>query len=583
MLRVRTVDPLVQQGLERKGMHPLVAKLLAGRSIASPEDVFTPIDQLLPFGRLKNATRMAELLARAISAGKKLTVVADYDCDGATACSVAVLGLRRFGARVDFVVPDRQTMGYGLTPAIVRHAHESTAPDILLTVDNGISSYDGIEEARSLGLEVLVTDHHLPGSSLPQAACIVNPNQPGDDFPSKSLAGVGVMFYVLLALREHSIRSGRFTAAGAPRVGDLLDLVALGTVADVVKLDRNNRILVRYGLEVIRQGRARPLIAGLFQAAKRQIARASTRDLAFAIGPRLNAAGRIADMSTGIRGLLADDPAEAQRIAATLDQINQERREVEAVMQAEAITLADIDASDRYSLTLQGSDWHQGVVGLVASRIRERYYRPTIAFAPAEGGELKGSGRSLPALHLRDALDLVHKRNPGLILKFGGHAAAAGLTVRAGGFEQFSDAFESVCRELLRPDDLDQTIVCDGHAMERAPVTVEVIEQLDNIPWGQGFEPPQFAGRFRIVDQRTVGGGKHLKLRLATEAQEMDGIFFGRSEPLPDEAELVYQVSINEFNGARDVQLIVHATSDGPGIEHILATNQRRVASAASR
>jgi single-stranded-DNA-specific exonuclease len=564
-------------------MHPLLAKLLAARGVRTPEEIFSPIQDLAPVSSLMNAGRMAVRLVDLIEAGKKIVVVADYDCDGATACTVAILGLRRFGAKVDFVVPDRATMGYGLTPAIVEYAWAQTKPDVLLTVDNGISSHEGIAAAARRGLPVLVTDHHLPGEALPAAECIVNPNQPGCSFPSKNLAGVGVMFYVLLAVRQEVVRRGKFTEEGAPRVGDLLDLVALGTVADVVKLDRNNRILVRYGLERIRQGLARPLITSLFSVAKRDISRATTRDLAFSIGPRLNAAGRIADMSLGIRGALCDDRSQASAIASQLDAINRERREMEASMQEDAIAIADVDSESRYSLTLFDPAWHQGIVGLVASRIRERYHRPTIAFAEGLDGDLKGSGRSLGGLHLRDALDLVDKRNPGLIIKFGGHAAAAGLTIRGDGLARFVDAFEAVARELLSPSDLDQAIECDGHAFENAPVNLAVVDQLEEIPWGQGFPPPQFAGRFRVLDQRPVSEGRHLKLRLATQVQEIDAIYFGRGEPLPEEVDLVYQICANEYLGQRTLQLIVQATADGQALEHTIATNARRAAGVTTR
>jgi len=470
---------------------------------------------------------MGRLLADAIAANKQILVVADYDADGATACAVGVRGLRLFGAKVDFIVPNRFEYGYGLTPEIVHlaAAHSSGKPDILLTVDNGIASVAGVAEANRLGIEVLVTDHHLPGDQLPAAGCIVNPNQVGCDFPSKNLAGVGVMFYVLLALRAELRQRGAFANQSEPNLGTLLDLVALGTVADVVKLDDNNRILVQQGLQRIRAGRGCAGINALLQATHRAASKATAYDLGFVIGPRLNAAGRLNDMSLGIRCLLTDDSTEALQLAAQLDALNHDRRAIEADMQQEALAaLADINPTDSYSLILFDEQWHQGVIGILASRLKDKFHRPTLVFAPAKDGDIKGSGRSIAGLHLRDALDLVAKRHPHLLEKFGGHAMAAGLTLRAEHFDEFKLAFETIAQNLLRPSDLVKEIETDGEllAMDFNLETAQILAQQ---VWGQGFPEPLFVGEFKVQQQRIIGE-KHLKLKLATEAGSLDAIHF---------------------------------------------------------
>jgi single-stranded-DNA-specific exonuclease len=525
------------QHLHDSGYSSALAKIFAARGITDSKQLGTSFAELLPFDALKNAREMACLLADAIAAKKKLMVIADYDADGATACAVAVRGLRAFGAQIDFIVPNRFEYGYGLTPEIVQLAAKEH-PDILITVDNGIASVEGVAEANRLGMQVLVTDHHLPGDTLPDAACIVNPNQPGCAFPSKNLAGVGVMFYVLLALRAELRSRGAFAdekttlspsplpqagEGGAqrrerggrrePNLGNLLDLVALGTVADVVKLDQNNRILVQQGLQRIRAGRACAGINALMQVAKKIPARASSQDLGFTVGPRLNAAGRLDDMSLGINCLLTDDIATAMQIAAKLDALNRERRSIETDMQDSAqAALETINPSDNFSLVLFDESWHQGVIGILASRLKDKFHRPTIAFARANNGELKGSGRSIAGLHLRDALDLVSKRHPALIKKFGGHAAAAGLSIAENDFENFIAAFEKVSSELLSASDLAQRIETDG-ALDIAEMNLEVARILDEQVWGQGFPAPQFSDDFIVQNQRVVGG-KHLKLQL---------------------------------------------------------------------
>ncbi len=551
----RRADTSAIQHLIDAGYSLALARIFAARGIADSKQLDTALAGLMPFDNLKNAREMARLLADAIAARKKLLVIADYDADGATACAVAVRGLRTFGAQIDFIVPNRFEYGYGLTPEIVHLAAQSQ-PDILLTVDNGIASVEGVAEANRLGVQVLVTDHHLPGDALPDAACIVNPNQPGCTFPSKHLAGVGVMFYVLLALRAELRARGAFAGQAEPNLGNLLDLVALGTVADVVKLDQNNRILVQQGLQRIRAGRACAGINALLQVSGKNPAKVSSQDLGFTVGPRLNAAGRLDDMSLGINCLLTDDAATATQIAAKLDALNRERRDIEAEMQDSAqAALETIDPSGNFSLALFDDTWHQGVIGILASRLKDKYHRPTIAFARSSHGEIKGSGRSIAGLHLRDALDMVSKRHPALIRKFGGHAAAAGLSIAEADFENFVAAFEQACGELLSADDLAQRIETDG-ALEPAAMTLEVAQLLDEQVWGQGFPAPQFDDDFTVQSQCVVGE-KHLKLRLSTRGKPIEAILFGHNEPLPDQVHAVYSLSVNEYNGNRTLQLIV--------------------------
>ncbi|HEX7455730.1 MAG TPA: single-stranded-DNA-specific exonuclease RecJ [Gallionella sp.] len=551
----REIPATALQHLLDDGYSPGLAKIFAARGITERLQLETSFSHLLPFDNLKNVREMARLLADAIAAQKKLLVIADYDCDGATACAVAVRGLRAFGAKVDFIVPNRFEYGYGLTPEIVHLAAQSN-PDILLTVDNGIASVDGVAEANRLGMQVFVTDHHLPGDTLPEAACIVNPNQPGCAFPSKNLAGVGVMFYVLLALRAALRTRGAFAASPEPKLAELLDLVALGTVADVVKLDQNNRILVQQGLLRIRAGRACKGINALLQVAKKTPDKVVSQDLGFTVGPRLNAAGRLDDMSLGINCLLTDDAAVAMQIAAQLDSLNRERRSIETDMQDSALAvLESVNPHDNFSLTLFDESWHQGVIGILASRLKDKFHRPVIAFAQSNNGELKGSGRSIASLHLRDALDLISKRQPALIRKFGGHAAAAGLSIAEADFTKFVAAFEQVASELLSANDLAHLIETDG-ALEPAGMSLEMARLLDEQVWGQGFPAPQFDDEFVVQNQRVVGE-KHLKLRLGVKGKSIEAILFGHNEPLPERIHAVYSLSINEYNGNQSLQLII--------------------------
>jgi len=551
----RSYPAETQQQLIASGLSSVQARIFAARGISQSEQLETGLSGLLPFTLLKNATQMARLLADAIAANKKILIVADYDADGATACTIAMRGLKLFGAQIDFIVPNRFEYGYGLTPEIVQLAAQRH-PDILLTVDNGIASVDGVAEANRLNIQVLVTDHHLPGDELPDALCIVNPNQVGCEFPSKNLAGVGVMFYVLLALRAELRERGNFATQAEPNLGNLLDIVALGTVADVVKLDENNRILVQQGLQRMRAGRACCGIAALFQIAKKQIAKAASFELGFIVGPRLNAAGRLEDMGLGIRCLLSDDATESSEIANRLDALNKERRSIEADMQDVALAaLEHINPADGYSLALFDESWHQGVIGILASRLKDRFHRPVITFARSKDGELKGSGRSIPGLHLRDALDLVSKRHPHLLQKFGGHAMAAGVSILEEHFEEFQHAFEEVVQSLLTPADLVKIIETDGE-LSTADFSLDTARALEQQVWGQGFPEPLFQGKFRVQSQRIVGE-KHLKLKLANSSGSFEAMYFFSTESLPDEVLAVYSLSINEYNGNISLQLIV--------------------------
>jgi single-stranded-DNA-specific exonuclease len=537
------------------GVHPLLARLYAARGLACGADADTSLARLVPPHALARADEAAAFLADAIAAGKRLLIVADYDCDGATACAVGLRALSAFGARVGYLVPDRFVLGYGLTPALVEVA-ASHRPDVIVTVDNGIASLDGVAAAKARGIACIITDHHLPGAALPDAQCIVNPNQPGDTFPSKSLAGVGVMFYVMMALRAELRRRGAFAARPEPNLACLLDLVALGTVADVVRLDTNNRVLVAHGLGLMRTGRMQPGIAALFAVAGRDPRRASALDLGFAVGPRLNAAGRLADMSLGIECLVTEDMGRALAIARALDDLNRERREVQtAMLQAAEAQVAAVDVDRAASLVLFDPAWHAGVVGLVAARVKDHAHRPTFAFALAEGGELRGSGRSIPGLHLRDALDLVSKREPELLRRFGGHAAAAGVTLAPEDLGRFRSAFEAVARELVGEDVLERTLQCDG-GLEPEYATLDGARMLEQTVWGQGFAPPLFADEFEVERQRLVAD-RHLQLRLRRAGRAYRAIQFGRDAPLPPRVRAAYRLSTEEWQGLAGVQLLI--------------------------
>ena len=580
ILQTRDVPPRTAYALEQAGVHPLLARLLAARGVRAAEELDDSLSRLLLPETLKGSAEAGRLLANAITQHKRICIVADYDCDGATACAVALRGLALLGAvpgSVGYVVPDRAVHGYGLTPAIVdlACARHPQGLDIIVTVDNGIASHAGVAHARACGLQVLVTDHHLPAVingeiSLPDADVIVNPNQPGCGFASKAIAGVGVMFYVLLATRAELRTRGAYDSAAQPRLDALLDLVALGTVADVVKLDANNRRLVAQGLKRIRSGRMQAGIAALFQAAGRDASKAAGFDFGFALGPRINAAGRLADMTLGIACLTTDDVALAHELAAQLDAINRERREVESGMRelAELALLQLMPTDDSpdtapvpASVALFDESFHEGVVGIVAGRVKDRLHRPTFVFARGADGHLKGSGRSIPGFHLRDALDLVAKRHPGLLLRFGGHAMAAGCTLGdvddSGGLALFDSALRAVATEWLDAATLTRTLRTDGPlALEW--FNAQTVALLDAQVWGQGFEAPVFCDEVQVLQQRLVGD-KHLKLRLRHQGTERDAIWFSRTDPLPATARLAYRLSIDEWNGKQRVQMMVEA------------------------
>lgn len=551
----REVPEVIAQSLVNDGYHPALARVLASRGIRTPEDLSADWRGMLPPNTLLGTDAAAKLLADAIEQNKRIMIVADYDCDGATACAVAVRGLRSMGATVDYIVPDRFVYGYGLTPAIVDLAAEKS-PDLIVTVDNGMASFDGVERAKSLGIEVLITDHHLPAETLPAAACIVNPNTPGCQFPSKNLAGVGVMYYVLMALRAELRNRGHFNNRPQPRLDTLVDLVALGTVADVVKLDKNNRILVQQGLNRVRNGNTQPGLRALFEVAGHPSTQAKVRDFGFVVAPRINAAGRLDLMTTGVECLISDDEHQARRYAQQLEDLNRERRELELDMQWDAaMLLHKIDVNRQRTISLFEPSWHQGIVGLVASRVKESKHRPTIAFATAAEGELKGSGRSIEGIHLRDMLDLVTKKRPGLIKKFGGHAMAAGLTIDANGFEEFCRLFEEVVEQNNDESAFERHVLVDGE-LQPHEITVQLIESINEQIWGQGFLPPLFANEFKVVQQTLLKGG-HLKLTLELDGVRYSGIFFRRSAEIPSRARLAYRPELNEWMGRTNIQLVI--------------------------
>ncbi|MDM0012511.1 single-stranded-DNA-specific exonuclease RecJ [Variovorax sp. J22P168] len=559
----REIPPRSAWALEQAGVHPLLARLYAARGVLAKAELDDGLALLLPPDTLRGTREAAVLLADAIRDHRRLCIVADYDCDGATACAVAVRGLRLLGARhVDYLVPDRVVDGYGLTPPIAERVADKGA-DLLITVDNGIASVEGVAAARARGLAVLVTDHHLPGPELPAADVLVNPNQPGCDFDSKSIAGVGVMFYVLLALRGELRRRGVFDSTNQPKLDALLPLVALGTVADVVRLDANNRRLVAQGLRRIRAGAMPAGIAALFKAAGRNASAATTFDFGFALGPRINAAGRLSDMTLGIECLLTDDAGRAEELARTLDGINRERRDIEGGMREAALALAetlfDEHAAPPAAISVFGADFHEGVVGIVASRIKERFHRPTFVFAAsaADGRshELKGSGRSIPGFHLRDALDLVAKRHPGVLLRFGGHAMAAGCTVARDQFPVFEQALAQVAQEWLDAATLTRRLDTDG-PLAPEYLRVDLVDTLHREVWGQGFAPPTFSEEVEVVSQRLVGE-KHLALKLRHRGKPVDGIWFGHTDPLPPKVVLAWRLDADEWQGVRRVRFLV--------------------------
>ena len=563
----RDVPPRAVWALEQAGVTPFLARLFAARGITAADELDSGLAKLLPPEGLHDIERAATLLADAIERHERICIVADYDCDGATACAVSLRGLALLGAPPDllgYVVPDRAVHGYGLTPAIVDLAL-TQRPQLLMTVDNGIASLAGVAHAKAMGLKVLVTDHHLAAAEgLPDADALVNPNQPACSFASKNLAGVGVAFYVLLALRSELRKRGRFDASNQPRLDVLLDLVALGTVADVVKLDANNRRLVAQGLKRMRAGRMQPGLAALFSAAGRDAGQASASDLGFTLGPRINAAGRLSDMTLGIECLMTEDTQRAAELAKLLDEINRERRDIEAGMREQAEARLDQlmpSGEPPPALSIFEADFHEGVVGIVASRLKDRLHRPTFVFARGLDGSLKGSGRSIAGFHLRDALDLVAKRHPEVLKKFGGHAMAAGCTLTdEAAFATFDAALQQVAREWLDAAALTRTLRTDG-PLPAAAFSVATVQAIDGEVWGQAFEAPVFCDEFEVLSQRIVGE-KHLKLRLRQGNSLRDAIWFQRTEVLPERAKLAYRLDLNTWNGQTSVQLLVEAISE---------------------
>ncbi len=569
-IMVREAPPRSVWALEQAGVHPLLAQLYAARGVRTADELDDGLARLLPPAAMKGTQQAAVLLADAIAANQKICVVADYDCDGATACAVALRGLRLLGAtQVSYIVPDRVVDGYGLTASIAERV-KATGADLLVTVDNGIASLDGVARARQLGMQVLVTDHHLPALRdgaivLPDADVIVNPNQPGCSFESKAMAGVGVMFYVLLALRAELRQRGMFDSDKQPKLDVLLPLVALGTVADVVKLDANNRRLVAQGLKRIRSGALPAGVAALFNAAGRVAASATSFDFGFALGPRINAAGRLSDMTLGIECLLTDDAGRAEELAKTLDGINRERRDIEAGMREQAQYAADAmideDEEPPPAIAIFDPDFHEGVVGIVASRIKDKLHRPTFVFAasqaPGKEHELKGSGRSIAGFHLRDALDLVAKRHPGVLLRFGGHAMAAGCTILEEQFEVFEQALQQVAHEWLDAATLTRRLDTDGPLAPQYR-RADLVDTLHREVWGQGFAAPTFSEEVEVVSQRLVGE-KHLALKLRHQGQPVDGIWFGHTESLPARVKLAFRLDADEWQGVKRVRFLVEA------------------------
>lgn len=562
-ITIRRFDRNVVQALTNRGFPEPLARALAARHVTSPSDLDYEFKEMLSPWDLKNCREAGEAIADAIWKQKKIVIIGDYDCDGATAVSVGILGLQALGAfNVSYLIPDRDKDGYGLSPQLVDRAAAAGA-ELIITVDNGISSVAAVEHAKTLGIEAVVTDHHLPGDEIPDTL-VVNPNQRGDTFPSKSLAGVGVIFYVLIAVRSALRAKGAYPNGKQPNLQHLIDLVALGTVADVVTLDRNNRILVSKGLDSIRAGKMQPGVSALLSVAGKNAHRISANDLGYILGPRINAAGRLDSINKGVECLTSYDYNTALFYAKELDQINAERRNREVSMQSDAIlSLQTISVDDSNSIVLKGDDWHAGIIGLVASRIKEQTYRPVIAFAPSEeNGEhvLKGSGRSIPGIHLRDALDRVSKLSPGLILKFGGHAMAAGLTIRKDAFDEFKELFARAVKELSDPEMFERNIVTDGE-LRASDFNIELVEAIRKHVWGQAFPEPLFANQFKVLSQRVLKD-QHLKLSLEVDGREIQAIWFRHKRELPPTVRLAYKLDINDFRGRQSVQLIIEGMED---------------------
>ena len=550
----RPINNDVSEDLINSGFHPKLAILYAAREIKNANNISYELEDLIPPTSLLSVNSAAKFLATHIDKKNKIIIVGDYDADGATASACGVLGLKKFGADVNFIVPNRFKFGYGLTPEIVELAAEQK-PHLIITVDNGIASIEGVRNARAKGIDVLITDHHLPADTLPNANFIINPNQPDCKFPSKNLCGVGVIFYLLLSLRAYYRNEGKFSDSPEPKLSDLLELVCLGTVADLVALDFNNRILVNAGIKKMRTGMGNYGIRAIAKLSKKNMSEIKTSDLSFSIAPKLNAAGRLADMSLGIKCLISETKDEALLYARQLILLNDQRRSIETEMLETALDSVKVTSEINYSITLFNTNWHQGVIGIIASRLKEKYYRPTIIFAKDDNGLLKGSGRSIQSFHLRDALDLVSKEYPEIIVTFGGHAMAAGLTIREENFNNFSEIFERTAKKLLSEDDLNLTIEVDNSILDEG-LDYKIVNLINKEVWGQGFPPPLFLDEFNVISQRIIAE-KHSKLYLSKDEVNYDAIFFNNDETQPDRIRVIYSIEGNDFNGIRSIQIII--------------------------
>ncbi|MBL6728256.1 MAG: single-stranded-DNA-specific exonuclease RecJ [Methylophilaceae bacterium] len=552
--KLRKKNTILEKELIEFEIHKTLASILSTRAIDSVSDIDYKLEKLIPHGQLSFAESSANYILDAILANKKILIIGDYDADGATASACAILGLKKFAANVDFLVPNRFEDGYGLSVSIAKKAL-SQKPDLIITVDNGIASLEGVEYARAHNVDVIITDHHLPGDTLPNANFIINPNQRDCHFPSKNLCGVGVIFYLLIAMKSEAIRRNIFNQNDAPRLSDLLDIVCLGTIADLVKLDFNNRLLVKFGMQIIRSGEGNFGIKAITQLSKRQLKNLKTSDLSFVIAPKLNAAGRLDDMTLGIKCLLAKDLDEALFFARELVSLNSERRQIENEMKESALSQSILgELGNKKAIALYDESWHQGVIGILASRIKEKFYRPTIIFAKDDGGCLKGSGRSIRNFHLRDAIDLVSKKHPDLILSFGGHAMAAGLTIKDNNFNLFNKEFESVASDLLNDNDLSLAFEVDHSILDE--INLDDINLINSEIWGQGFPTPIFCDTFEVLEQTSIGD-KHIKCTLKYKKKKYTAMYFNYEHRLADKIEAIYEIDINRFSGREEIQLIL--------------------------
>lgn len=552
--KLRKKNIILEKQLIEFDIHKTLASILSARAIDSSNEIDYKLEKLIPYCELSFAESAANFILDMILAKKNILIIGDYDADGATATACAIKGLEKFGANVDFLVPNRFEDGYGLSVSIVEKALEKK-PDLIITVDNGIASIEGVEKAKAHGVDVVITDHHLPGDALPNANFIINPNQKACNFPSKNLCGVGVIFYLLIAIKSQAKKRKLLNKNEEPRLSDLLDIVCLGTIADLVKLDFNNRLLVQFGMHIIRSGEGNFGIRAISQLSNRRLQNLKTSDLSFVIAPKLNAAGRLDDMSLGIKCLLAKTFDEALHHARRLLSLNTERRQIENEMKDSALS-KDILGSleNKKAIALYDASWHQGIIGILASRIKEKFYRPTIIFAKDEEGRLKGSGRSISNFHLRDAIDLISKKNPNLIMSFGGHAMAAGLTILENDFSLFETEFESVASDLLNANDLSIEFEIDHSILD--DINIDGINLINGEIWGQGFPAPIFKDSFQVLDQKIIGG-KHVKCTLKYKEKKFSAIYFNHEQSLADKIETIYEIDINRYSGKEEIQLIL--------------------------